>query len=135
MIRRPPRSPRTDSLLPYTTLVRSQGLPRHCGSIAVIQGRPEGPNFCSPERNGAGMEADRRRRRFSALSGKNSPLRLQHVEPGFHRGVVVVTGRRTAVARTPRRRRLSSPPLSSSPLSPPTELGRAPCRARVSRYV
>src|SRR3546814_9839589 len=77
----------------------AQGLPRHCGSIAVIQGRPEGPNFCSPERNGAGMEADRRRRRFSALSGKNSPLRLQHVEPGFHRGVVVVTGRRTAVAR------------------------------------
>src|SRR3546814_5693040 len=66
------------------------------------------------------MEADRRRRRFSALSGKNSPLRLQHVEPGFHRGVVVVTGRRTAVARTPRRRRLSIAPLASSPMSQST---------------
>src|SRR3546814_10879239 len=29
MIRRPPRSTRTDTLFPYTTLFRSQGLARH----------------------------------------------------------------------------------------------------------
>src|SRR3546814_19963070 len=29
MIRRPPRSTRTDTLFPYTTLFRSDGMPRH----------------------------------------------------------------------------------------------------------
>src|SRR3546814_6008628 len=31
MLRRPPRSTRTDTLFPYTTLVRSAGRPRHRG--------------------------------------------------------------------------------------------------------
>src|SRR3546814_19587929 len=44
MIRRPPRSTRTDTLFPYTTLFRSQRIPagrlaRHCGHGAGI-GRP-----------------------------------------------------------------------------------------------
>src|SRR3546814_4638080 len=35
MIRRPPRSTRTDTLFPYTTLFRSQGVarPRHAGLV------------------------------------------------------------------------------------------------------
>ncbi|MQA17795.1 MAG: hypothetical protein GEV09_28165, partial [Pseudonocardiaceae bacterium] len=60
----------------------AQGLPLHFCSIAVIQGRPEGPDFGSPEGSGARMEADRRRRRFLALSGKKRPLCLQLIQPG-----------------------------------------------------
>src|SRR3546814_4712390 len=37
MIRRPPRSTRTDTLFPYTTLFRSHGLPAAC-----LRGRPQG---------------------------------------------------------------------------------------------
>src|SRR3546814_15497355 len=36
MIRRPPRSTRTDTLFPYTTLFRSQGMPVH-DSANVLQ--------------------------------------------------------------------------------------------------
>src|SRR3546814_18084761 len=35
MIRRPPRSTRTDTLFPYTTLFRSRGLGGHHGGIAL----------------------------------------------------------------------------------------------------
>src|SRR3546814_8412201 len=57
MIRRPPRSTRTDTLFPYTTLFRSGGLtreragfevrdvhPTHYGRICPIE-TPEGPNI------------------------------------------------------------------------------------------
>src|SRR3546814_5922526 len=33
MIRRPPRSTRTDTLFPYTTLFRSTSLPLHCAEF------------------------------------------------------------------------------------------------------
>src|SRR3546814_5349340 len=36
MIRRPPRSTRTDTLFPYTTLFRSLGTPCGCGSARRI---------------------------------------------------------------------------------------------------
>src|SRR3546814_2183569 len=42
MIRRPPRSTRTDTLFPYTTLVRSlQAVPRRCrdGLLGLLTGR------------------------------------------------------------------------------------------------
>src|SRR3546814_11107102 len=42
MIRRPPRSTRTDTLFPYTTLFRSKG--RHDLTIPVAQGPTEIPN-------------------------------------------------------------------------------------------
>src|SRR6056297_2065047 len=38
MIRRPPRSTRTDTLFPYTTLFRSGGPPAPC--LAALAGRP-----------------------------------------------------------------------------------------------
>src|SRR3546814_4310016 len=44
MIRRPPRSTRTDTLFPYTTLFRSRyfpGVANHCAGIANPQARPE----------------------------------------------------------------------------------------------
>src|SRR3546814_4033607 len=37
MIRRPPRSTRTDTLLPYTTLCRSDDLPRRPGHAAPLR--------------------------------------------------------------------------------------------------
>src|SRR3546814_3081327 len=37
MIRRPPRSTRTDTLFPYTTLFRSRAAPGHCGGLQVAQ--------------------------------------------------------------------------------------------------
>src|SRR3546814_7244248 len=43
MIRRPPRSTRTDTLFPYTTLFRSsRGLMKYCG-----KGAPSRPSGCS----------------------------------------------------------------------------------------
>src|SRR3546814_1835723 len=49
MIRRPPRSTRTDTLFPYTTLFRSE-------SVSVAQGHIDGP--VTLEENGARFFAD-----------------------------------------------------------------------------
>src|SRR3546814_4228011 len=40
MIRRPPRSTRTDTLFPYTTLFRSLTLPHFLSGAAVLSPRP-----------------------------------------------------------------------------------------------
>src|SRR3546814_4128985 len=42
MIRRPPRSTRTDTLFPYTTLFRSDGLGRELGQPVVVENRGGG---------------------------------------------------------------------------------------------
>src|SRR3546814_8609887 len=61
MIRRPPRSTRTDTLFPYTTLFRSGGMtnenPYH-GDLAAHAGRtPDGRMF--RRREGGGRRAER----------------------------------------------------------------------------
>src|SRR3546814_18407471 len=44
MIRRPPRSTRTDTLFPYTTLFRSAHLAEHAGEhLPLARGVPDGP--------------------------------------------------------------------------------------------
>src|SRR3546814_11632585 len=43
MLRRPPRSKRTDTLFPYTTLVRSLRTQKFAGSIAIIGDESEFP--------------------------------------------------------------------------------------------
>src|SRR3546814_3954315 len=43
MIRRPPRSTRTDTLFPYTTLFRSIAFPGGCGGRSSRAGLPGGP--------------------------------------------------------------------------------------------
>src|SRR3546814_4597014 len=56
MIRRPPRSTRTDALFPYTTLFRSPrrlGVARRCAALRVVE-RPRGGG-------GSGAQADRAR--------------------------------------------------------------------------
>src|SRR3546814_7677436 len=42
MIRRPPRSTRTDTLFPYTTLVRSHLLNVRAASMSMFAGKPRG---------------------------------------------------------------------------------------------
>src|SRR3546814_4085118 len=72
MIRRPPRSTRTDTLFPYTTLFRSLGAPplparRHPGQRLVYEKRSELRQAADALRRG-----DRRRRplcRAAALAG------------------------------------------------------------------
>src|SRR3546814_6648699 len=56
MIRRPPRSTRTDTLFPYTTLFRSRGVVLH-PAVAVRCARvlrPAGPVHALARRRGAG---------------------------------------------------------------------------------
>src|SRR3546814_5999097 len=72
MIRRPPRSTRTDTLFPYTTLFRSikpQGVLNHA-PLRDIRPRPEPRN-----RNAALHHA----RRALALAGPQPRLRAEHV--------------------------------------------------------
>src|SRR3546814_2190612 len=72
MIRRPPRSTRTDTLFPYTTLFRSikpQGVLNHA-PLRDIRPRPEPRN-----RNAARHHA----RRALALAGPQPRLRAEHV--------------------------------------------------------
>src|SRR3546814_10278030 len=61
MIRRPPRSTRTDTLFPYTTLFRS-GRPRRRGRQGLRRGRQRGEVAGHPDRQGdrGNLAADRR---------------------------------------------------------------------------
>src|SRR3546814_8441020 len=66
MIRRPPRSTRTDTLFPYTTLfrsVRGGGVPNRGGRVEVAQLPPlsperrvDGGGRAAPRRGGAGSD-------------------------------------------------------------------------------
>src|SRR3546814_7557830 len=67
MIRRPPRSTRTDTLFPYTTLFRSKPL-------ALSRGRANSPAF--PNRHGCAMT-----RRRQVYEGKAKVL-FEGPEPG-----------------------------------------------------
>src|SRR3546814_2702138 len=68
MIRRPPRSTRTDTLFPYTTLFRS---PRMCGnSPQHAAGLSRGGRFCGSHTSGTGNCST-----HAILSGKRFRLR------------------------------------------------------------
>src|SRR3546814_11292480 len=58
MIRRPPRSTRTDTLFPYTTLFRSEGeehAVRHLERVIVVRLRAEVPRLAVGPFIGAGL--------------------------------------------------------------------------------
>src|SRR3546814_6192701 len=83
MIRRPPRSTRTDTLFPYTTLFRSTQIARRLalpaqGSVQVEPGRPGG-RLADPGRLVA-VEQDRLRQaaRPSAVAGHRRHPGEQH---------------------------------------------------------
>src|SRR3546814_19945252 len=61
MIRRPPRSTRTDTLFPYTTLVRSRD------RTALRPPRPSHRESRSPARRGYRREPTARRRRYERV--------------------------------------------------------------------
>src|SRR3546814_17687459 len=73
MIRRPPRSTRTDTLFPYTTLFRSVELriavllrllsELHCFYAGQLAGAPIVPPFCSFSAHGQRPWQDQRKRR------------------------------------------------------------------------
>src|SRR3546814_9970993 len=70
MIRRPPRSTRTDTLFPYTTLFRS---PRKWTRFSRSPDADVRPDRCPPERTRAGTAA-------SASAGREL-CRLRHHRP------------------------------------------------------
>src|SRR3546814_1888045 len=78
MIRRPPRSTRTDTLFPYTTLVRSKmcGIAGRSGIIGREQTRITEPLVHQPQIEGAGADIVARIMRIRA-----------EVEPAAHIGI------------------------------------------------
>src|SRR3546814_10831692 len=81
MIRRPPRSTRTDTLFPYTTLFRSRpagrpGRPRR-RAHAAGQGAGQGHGRKGQERGEAG-EVRRQRAAGGGRAGAPAPGRLEH---------------------------------------------------------
>src|SRR3546814_20095579 len=124
MIRRPPRSTRTDTLFPYTTLFRSQ---LDAGDVALAGRALEG--------QAATMQKDQRLRQRQAQAGALglAVQRLVHLAEGRHHHVEVrvrdaaagvrsltddaltaLTARRAGRARRP----------------DPIQIGRAPCGDR-----
>src|SRR3546814_18309461 len=73
MIRRPPRSTRTDTLFPYTTLFRSRDRP---GSVPGVRGQPRrDAGQHQPDRTA--RRADLRQRRGRALRSEEHTSELQ----------------------------------------------------------
>src|SRR3546814_11532418 len=124
MIRRPPRSTRTDTLFPYTTLFRSAG--------AVARVRIE---------TGVGKDDDGRLQSLRAMHGQQAErvalrggvahdLHLSPVEPVdevLERGIIVITeGERRVQQLIVRIGGLGPQPLD--------QIGRSSCRVRVCQY-
>src|SRR3546814_11879778 len=66
MIRRPPRSTRTDTLFPYTTLFRSKMIEHHRGAIAmteILEAQGGDPQVLEKAR----MTAEKQRREITEL--------------------------------------------------------------------
>src|SRR3546814_15101419 len=72
MIRRPPRSTRTDTLFPYTTLFRSPGAQRRIAGRRFGQLRPARPD------RGAAMGAGQYRRSEEHTSELQSLMRISY---------------------------------------------------------
>src|SRR3546814_5125086 len=80
MIRRPPRSTRTDTLCPYTTLFRSRGAEKHRRLRAGASGAPV-PRRPAARTDGPSRSTDRERlldaRRARALRSEEHTSELQ----------------------------------------------------------
>src|SRR3546814_2189394 len=73
MIRRPPRSTRTDTLFPDTTLFRSKGLDLRGNDISIAQGR----QWARDVRERLGPDYDVNFETFRA-NPANHPLHIEH---------------------------------------------------------
>src|SRR3546814_1785176 len=81
MIRRPPRSTRTDTLFPYTTLFRSPARDqRHRYELSSISGRQDCSRICSfrPDPCGPGPGLSRRYRSEEHTSELQSLMRISY---------------------------------------------------------
>src|SRR3546814_5393999 len=78
MIRRPPRSTRTDTLFPYTTLFRSRG--RIPARMAASVRLPQGQLVAGPARRGRRLGAARRQahRRPAATPNRDQARSEEH---------------------------------------------------------
>src|SRR3546814_2799434 len=113
MIRRPPRSTRTDTLFPYTTLFRSQLSPYTCPELAGVALRPPLfllPDGTGPETNKTILRRPRQQPETRCCQGLSS-VRC--------RGRVATWPQTSAavIAATPARKRLSHRPLGPAPRS------------------
>src|SRR3546814_13643581 len=86
MIRRPPRSTRTDTLFPYTTLFRSLAIPPGCRSPAVARAAGaagEAGGRASPAPHG---RLDARPGRRGAVEADEAPYLLSDVDKRLRLG-------------------------------------------------
>src|SRR3546814_12833670 len=113
MIRRPPRSTRTDTLFPYTTLFRSEA---RCVASARTQRRIGHEEDSVAHRDGGAQLPGRQRLDVDREAAKRSP-----VAPGIFEQRLV----------------LRNPDMAAFPAHPAVEeeSGRASCRERVCQYV
>src|SRR3546814_16887396 len=111
MIRRPPRSTRTDTLFPYTTLFRSHA--EIGGEAPQRIGEGRGPVLLDPEMRAPrkGIARDGQRREPSPAPGRDREERDQHDQA------------RPDIMKRPRRGLAV------------LEIGRASCRERVCTYL
>src|SRR3546814_12118036 len=123
MIRRPPRSTRTDTLFPYTTLFRSEGGP---ADIQPILGKAHRHIEPKPRRQ-------HRAFRRSLIKGDHA---LAQMRPSTHRHAI------NADRYAPRHRPgdkpllgLAAAPIIFAELERPRKLGRASFGERVCQYV
>src|SRR3546814_14454049 len=107
MLRRPPRSTRTDTLFPYTTLFRSRADIHAVLSLALGTRDPS-------QHHGAPRQAWHRRH-------------LDDDGPGISGGVALAAVRVPAVAQSSRAVRART--------AVRVQIGRASCRERVCQYV
>src|SRR3546814_13209620 len=120
MIRRPPRSTRTDTLFPYTTLVRSQDRQLRLGFEPA------------PQLDGDGVPVDARE--------QHEDHRERDPEQGFQElHATLPGGSRLSPTKSPARPEGLSRPLTLPPFRrlshDPAQIGRASCRERVCQYV
>src|SRR3546814_20579827 len=114
MIRRPPRSTRTDTLFPYTTLFRSAlGL----GFYLMLYGAPAAPPIALAP--------------TAAPPSTTKPMAVATVEPAaVAEPVAPAPVAETPAAETAAAPALPEPTFGILPIAP----GRASCRARVCQY-
>src|SRR3546814_18844301 len=121
MLRRPPRSKRTDTLFPYTTLCRSHLAGRRINT--------------SPPRRRGPLEV------YAATKGRADHGRVQrHVtlkrpSRGRRFSASVLPQSRNPAALAHRDERLADLPEPRPRLLSPLETGRPPCREKVWSYV
>src|SRR3546814_8361205 len=81
MIRRPPRSTRTDTLFPYTTLFRSHQPAPACGDAQLNAGQPARP-ACGAAEGGRGRRSGRVRPRCTmARRGRQEDRKSTRLNP------------------------------------------------------